>query len=87
MNIQVVADTLKKTIADKETMLDKLIQRKDVKREFHDEVAYFATKEFLAINIAELKCVLQQVEQCIPTEPEFSEDDDEDDRIMIMMGR
>jgi len=64
MNIQTVAQNLRNTIASKEAMLDKLIQRKDVKREFHDEVAYFATKEFLEINIAELKRILADVEVC-----------------------
>ena len=62
MNIQTVADNLRNTIAGKQTMLDKLNQRKDVKREFHDEVAYFATKEFLEINIGELKRILADVE-------------------------
>ena len=62
MNIYTVRDNLKNTIAGKQTMLDKLIQRKDVKREFHDEVAYFATKEFLEINIGELKRILADVE-------------------------
>lgn len=65
MNIQTVANNLRNTIAGKEEMLDKLIQRKDIKREFHDQVAYFATVEFLKINIDELKRVLQDVEQCV----------------------
>ena len=64
MNIQTVAGNLRNTIAGKQTMLDRLIQRQAVKREFHDEVAYFATKEFLEINIDELKRILQDVEQC-----------------------
>ncbi len=64
MNIQTIAENLRNTIAGKQTMLDRLIQRKDVKREFHDEVAYFATKEFLEININELKRILADVEAC-----------------------
>ena len=64
MNIQTLADNLRATIAGKETMLDQLIQRKDVKREFHDQVAYFSTVEFLKVNIDELKRILQDVEVC-----------------------
>jgi len=64
MNIHTVRENLRNTIAGKQTMLDRLNQRKDVKREFHDEVAYFATKEFLEINIDELKRILQDVEAC-----------------------
>lgn len=74
MNIQTVADNLRNTIAGKQAMLDRLNQRKAVKREFHDEVAYFATKEFLEINIDELKRILQDVEQCVDRYQEGYED-------------
>ncbi len=65
MNISTLANNLRNTIAGKEEMLDKLIQRKDIKREFHDQVAYFATVEFLKVNIKELQKILGDVEQCV----------------------
>lgn len=74
MNIQTVAENLRNTIADKESMLDKLIQRKDVNREFHDEVAYFSTVEFLKISISELKRILQDVEQSVVDYDELKDD-------------
>jgi hypothetical protein len=64
MNIHTLRDNLKRTIAGKEAMLNTLIQRKDVERELHDEFAYFATKEFLTINIDELRRILADVEVC-----------------------
>jgi len=73
MNIQTVAENLRNTIAGKEKML------KDMKfqRAFGDgswqgdmakQAAYFATREFLEINIDELQRILQDVEQCIKVE-------------------
>ena len=69
MNIYTVAENLRNTIAGKEKML------KDTKfqRAFGDgswqgdiakQAAYFATVEFLEINIGELKRILQDVEVC-----------------------
>ena len=69
MNIQTVRDNLRNTIAGKEKML------KDMKfqRAFGDgswqgdmakQAAYFATQEFLEVNIDELKRILKDVEAC-----------------------
>ena len=69
MNIYTVRDNLKNTIAGKEKML------KDMKfqRAFGDgswqgdmakQAAYFATQEFLEVNIGELQRILQDVEAC-----------------------
>jgi CBS-domain-containing membrane protein len=63
MNIQTVADNLKRTIAGKEYMLQELVgmQANDIAK----NIANDATIEFLKINIDELKRILQDVEQCI----------------------
>ena len=69
MNINTVAENLRNTIKGKEAYL------KDIKfqRAFGDgswqgdmakQAAYFATVEFLEININELKVILYDVEQC-----------------------
>ena len=55
MNIQTVADNLRNTIAGKEQMLSNLNSRRVI-----DTV----TIHFLEVNIAELKRILQDVEQC-----------------------
>ena len=77
MNIYTVRDNLKNTIAGKEKML------KDMKfqRAFGDgswqgdmakQAAYFATVEFLEINIYELKRILADVEVCCEKDTEQS---------------
>ena len=63
MNIQTVAENLKRTIAGKEQMLAEF--ESTTLRSGANLEAVFATKEFLKINIAELKRVLQDVEQCV----------------------
>jgi hypothetical protein len=68
MNIQTVAENLKKTIAGKEQMLAQyrtmtLVLRQDESPEI------YATVKFLEINIDELKRILQDVEQCEPSLP------------------
>jgi flagellar biosynthesis chaperone FliJ len=68
MNIQTVAENLRNTIAGKERYLERL--RQGLKADLTD-AAYMvaqATAQFLEINIGELKRILQDVEQCIPTE-------------------
>ena len=59
MNIQTVAANLRNTIAGKEEMLSMLNSRRVV-----DNVAI----KYLTINIDELNCILQDVEQCIGVE-------------------
>lgn len=67
MNIQTVAENLRNTIAGKEKYLaecndalDKGITGTGV------HIAVDTTREFLEINIDELKRILADVEQCIP---------------------
>ena len=59
MNIQTVADNLKNTIAGKEQMLVDLKGRR---------VTPEVSIHYLKINIAELKRILEDVEQCIEKE-------------------
>lgn len=56
MNIQTVAQNLRKTIAGKQAMLDGL--------KVSEKEGYFIIKNWLEINIDELKRILQDVEQC-----------------------
>ena len=65
MNIQTVAENLRNTIAGKQQMLE---QYRDArfKATGTEDVALFVSIEFLRDNIAELKRILQDVEQCIP---------------------
>lgn len=84
MNIQTVANNLKNTIAGKEEMLDAVKYVRDMKT---GEARLETTLYMLEINIAELKRILQDVEQCIPKEPEFDESDSEEVRNLIRMGR
>ena len=56
MNIQTVADNLRNTIAGKEELLTNLKGKR---------IPPEVTINFLEINIAELKRILQDVEQCI----------------------
>ena len=67
MNIQTVATNLRVTIAGKEDLLS--LNQERLARPFApDDMSRFATKltvEFLLINIAELKRILQDVEQCV----------------------
>lgn len=68
MNIQTVAENLKNTIAGKEKMLASMNPNSPFSEEFLSEgevMARRATIEFLKINIAELRRILADVEQCI----------------------
>lgn len=65
MNIFVVRDNLKNTIAGKElhlTNTTKIRDEQDLTLE--QEVANYMTIQFLKINIDELKRILQDVEVC-----------------------
>lgn len=86
MNIQTIRDNLKNTIAGKEQMLTD--QRELLPfTSMGEGLAVNATIQFLTINIDELRRILQDVEQCIPKEPEFDESDSEEVRNLIRMGR
>lgn len=69
MNIQTVADNLRNTIAGKEQMLADMVERNEHGwfKSTSEIVSTRATIEFLKVNIDELKRILQDVEQCIPT--------------------
>jgi hypothetical protein len=60
MNIQTVATNLRVTIAGKQAMLDGL--------RVSEKEGYYIIKQWLEINIDELKRILQDVEQCIEKE-------------------
>ena len=63
MNIQTVATNLRVTIAGKERMLDSYRKIRDMND--GAAMAVEATRSMLEINIAELKRILQDVEQCV----------------------
>ena len=69
MNIQTVAENLKETIAGKEQMLALYKEKLEIGNYFKQEIKVNQTPEkitikFLETNIAELKRILQDVEQC-----------------------
>ena len=67
MNIQTVADNLRNTIADKEQALkeyNKVLNVYIDPVDVGERMAITATVEFLEINIAELRRILKDVEQC-----------------------
>ncbi len=66
MNIQTVAENLRNTIAGKEEYLATL--NRELTNRYLDENDFIVsntTSDFLKINIAELKRILQDVEQCV----------------------
>jgi len=63
MNIQTVATNLRVTIAGKERMLDSYRKIRDMND--GAAMAVEATRSMLEINIAELKNILKDVEQCV----------------------
>jgi hypothetical protein len=65
MNIQTVAENLRNTIAGKEKYLASLGNTQDMND--GAAMATEAVRSMLEINIGELKRILQDVEQCIPT--------------------
>lgn len=67
MNIQTVAQNLRATIAGKEKYLTECkdaLAKGLTSNGVH--IAVDTTREFLEINIDELKRILQDVEQCLP---------------------
>jgi butyrate kinase len=72
MNIQTVAANLRTTIAGKEKMLEEF-ESVTLRNGANLEVIY-VMKEFLKVNIAELKRILQDVEQCEFDYDELKED-------------
>lgn len=76
MNIQTVANNLRNTIAAKEKYLASLGSTRDM----HEgaAMAIEATRQFLEININELKVILFDVEKCIAKDVEQSWRNDPD---------
>ena len=69
MNIETVAENLRNTIAGKEHLLDQYSRVLDGDQMLYEQkIAASATSKFLEVNIAELKRILQDVEQCIGAE-------------------
>ena len=64
MNIHTVAENLRDTIAGKERYLAELDTVNAMTIPSGEAMALNATYKFLAINIAELKRILQDVEKC-----------------------
>lgn len=65
MNIYTIRDNLKTTIAGKEKMLAEYRNaRENNALAQTPDAAIYATVAFLEINLAELKRILQDVEQC-----------------------
>jgi hypothetical protein len=71
MNIQTVASNLRNTIASKEKMLAGIKNPDDIFN-WEARAAAIATREFLEINIDELKRILKDVEVCAKKESDDS---------------
>jgi hypothetical protein len=67
MNIQIVAENLRNTIAGKERLYQSYCSDKDY-ASMAEVFVINAKLEFIQINIDELKRILQDVEQCIDEE-------------------
>jgi hypothetical protein len=65
MNIQTVAENLRKTIAGKEAYLARENENRK-SEDAHVRMMAYAVVKMLEVNIDELKRILQDVEQCIP---------------------
>ena len=77
MNIQTVAQNLRNTIAGKEKMLAEYTSRFSA-GDIAQNAAMYATVEFLAVNIDELKRILADVESCVAKDVEQSWRDNPD---------
>ena len=70
MNISTVAQNLRNTIAGKQAMLDGL--------KVSEKEGYYIIKQWLEINIDELKKILADVEKCVEKDVEQSWRDNPD---------
>ena len=73
MNIRILAENLRNTIAGKEQMLALYKEKLEIGNYFKQEIKVNQTPEritikFLETNIDELKSILQDAEQCIKEE-------------------
>lgn len=79
MNIQTVADNLKRTIAGKEHMLDSHKRYlRSTGTSGPENTAIFAIIQFLEVNVDELRRILKDVEQCVAKDVEQSWRDNPD---------
>ena len=81
MNIQTVAQNLRNTIKGKELYLaecDKALNVQVDPLDAGERMAITATKEFLELNIGELKRILADVESCVAKDVEQSWRDNPD---------
>ena len=81
---QTVASNLRNMIMGKELLLY-TYQNSSVNS--YPKVVKETMIKMLGINIGELRRILQDVEQCISKEPEFSDEDDKETRMVISAGR
>ena len=76
MNIETVAENLRNTIAGKEHLLEQYSRTLEGDKMLYEQkIAVGAASEFVKINIAELKRILQDVEQCVREEVVEVEDE------------
>ena len=75
MNLQTVANNLRNTIAGKEMLLDTY---KNPGVNPYPKFVKEAMTDFLEVNIAELKCILADVEKCVAKDVEQSWRDNPD---------
>lgn len=68
MNITTIRDNLVNTIAGKERYLAEIDSVNAMTISSGESIALSTTYKFLAINIAELKRILADIEQCIGNE-------------------
>lgn len=69
MNLQTVITNLQNTISGKEHLLEQYSRALEGDKMLYEQkIAVGAASEFVKINIAELRRILQDVEQCIGVE-------------------
>lgn len=78
MNIETVAQNLKRTINGKEMLLESYKNPSVGRKGVAGEAAMYATIQFLEANIDELNRILQDVEQCVAKDVEQSWRDNPD---------
>ena len=79
MNIQTVAQNLRNTIAGKEHLLEQYSRSLEGDKMLYEQkIAVGAAKEFVQINIDELKRILADVESCVAKDVEQSWRDNPD---------
>lgn len=65
MTIDKICENLQNTIAGKEMFLEEINRSLDKNKSGIDAIVSKTTAEFLEINLAELRMILKDVEECI----------------------